>query len=531
MKTKNLKFDALRTLAEEMVGKKTDSRISVAHEEVNGLIHELQVHQAELELQNEELRGLQNDLEKSRNRYYELFDSAPVGYIIIDAHYTIIEINSTALEQLGRPRQEMVGRPLLNSVRTGDHTRMVSFLRTIATSRERHEILIDLTTADGSIVNARIDAVRSEGEDKEHCRHLLTLTDLTELQKARETIEKSESIYRALVQSSADHIFLMSSEGRYLASNDNVAQLGAKDGSELIGRHFSEVLPSEVAELYREKFSQVVATQQPAAFEHDLPVDETCIFHHDKLYPIFRGGTFWAVGGTCRDTTDQKTAQRRNEKLEADLRQQQKLESLGTLAGGIAHDFNNILTSLIGYTELSLSEVEKGSPMEEYLQEMLQAGLRAKNLVAQILAFSRKSDEELRPVRIDKIAREVMKLIRPSLPSTIEIVFAAESNSVILGNATQVHQILMNLCTNAAHAMQEKGGVLTIAIRDVILGEGDPGGGREDGHSVEIEVTDTGSGIAPDIIDRVYEPYFTTKGLGTGTGMGLAVVHGILIDS
>jgi len=526
----NLKFDSLRTLAEQIVENKTDSTIIVAHDEVKTLIHELQVYQAELEVQNEELRSLQNLLETSRNRYYELFDCAPVGYIIIDAHYTITEINSTALEQLGKYRQEMLNRSLLHIVSSKDHSRMVSFLRTIARSNERHEILVELSRADGSIINARLDAVRSEGKVAASDHHLLTLTDLTELQKAQDALEKSESIYRTLVDSSVDHIFLLGTDGIYLASNDNVSHLGYQSGRELVGRHFNEVYPEDLAELYHLKFGQVITSKRPITFEHDLKTDEQRIFHHDRLYPIFKGKTLWAVGGICRDTTEQKIAQKKNEQLVADLQQKQKIESLGTLAGGIAHDFNNILTAVLGYTELSLEGIEKGTPMEEDLKKVLQAGIRAKNLVSQILAYSRKSNEERHPVRIDEMAQEVLKLIRPSLPSSIDIILAAESNAKILGNATQVHQILMNLCSNAAHAMREKGGVLTIGIKDVHLEEEAlvRKNDLKKGAYVEIQVSDTGLGIPPEIMDKVFDPYFTTKGLGTGTGMGLSVVLGIV---
>jgi PAS domain S-box-containing protein len=526
----NLKFESLRTLAEEIVGSKTDEKSVVAHNEVKTLIHELQVYQAELEVQNDELRCLQTQLETSRNRYYELFDCAPVGYIIIDAHFIITEINSTALEQLGKYRLEMINRPLLHFVSSKDHGRMVSFLRTIAQSDERHEILVELIRADGAIINARLDAVRSEGQTETNDHHLLTVTDLTELRKAQDALEKSESIYRTLVDSSVDHIFLLDTNGIYLASNDNVGHLGYTSGQELIGRHFSEIYPEDIAALYRIQFDEVVTSRKPVAFEHDLRTDEQRIFHHDRLYPIFKGKSLWSIGGICRDTTEQKKAQKKNDQLIADLQQKQKIESLGTLAGGIAHDFNNILTAVLGYTELSLEGVEKGTHMEEDLKKVLQAGIRAKNLVSQILAYSRKSNEERHPVRIDEMAEEVLQLIRPSLPSSIDIIFTAESKAKILGNATQVHQILMNLCSNAAHAMQEKGGVLTIGIKDIHL---DKGGlllknDLKEGEYVEIVVSDTGHGISPEIIDKVFDPYFTTKGLGTGTGMGLAVVVGIV---
>jgi PAS domain S-box-containing protein len=217
-------------------------------------------------------------------------------------------------------------------------------------------------------------------------------------------------------------------------------------------------------------------------------------------------------------------------RLESSLHQSYKMESIGTLAGGIAHDFNNILSSVLGFTELALNTVEKETPLEEDLKEVYTAGLRAKDLVNQILTFARKSNEECKPIQVDSIVKEVLKFIRSSIPTTIEIKQNIESDSVIMGSATQIHQIMMNLCTNAAHAMEENGGTLEITLKDVktdrtiVMGDGY----LKPGDYIEIKVSDTGCGIEPQIIHKIFEPYFTTKGVGEGTGMGLAMVHGIV---
>ena len=153
--------------------------------------------------------------------------------------------------------------------------------------------------------------------------------------------------------------------------------------------------------------------------------------------------------------------------MEGQLHQAQKLESIGNLAGGIAHDFNNILSSIIGFTELALDDVTKGTPLEDNLQEVYTAGKRARDLVKQILAFARQSDEERKPIQVDTIAKEVLKLIRSTIPTTIEIKENIESHSLIMGNPSQVHQIFMNLCTNAAQAMEDAGGILEVGLTDV----------------------------------------------------------------
>lgn len=218
-------------------------------------------------------------------------------------------------------------------------------------------------------------------------------------------------------------------------------------------------------------------------------------------------------------------------KLERDLFQAQKMESIGNLAGGIAHDFNNILSSILGFSELALDEVKKGTVMDDNLQEIYAGGLRAKEIVNQILAFARQSDEGRKPIRVDTILREVLKLIHSTTPTTIETRKEIDSSSLVMGKTTEIHQITMNLCTNAVHAMQDNGGVMEVALKDVLF-EGDvtvPEGLNE-GKYIELTISDTGCGIEPAIADSIFDPYFTTKGIGEGTGMGLAMVRGI-VDS
>ncbi|MEJ2640063.1 MAG: ATP-binding protein, partial [Desulfosarcinaceae bacterium] len=214
----------------------------------------------------------------------------------------------------------------------------------------------------------------------------------------------------------------------------------------------------------------------------------------------------------------------------AHLMKAQKMESLGTLAGGIAHDFNNILTSIIGFTELALDEAQKGTSLEDSLQEVNSAGQRAKELVKQILAFARQSDEQRSPIQPSIIAKEVLKFVRSTIPTTITIEKGIASDALIMGDATQVYQVLMNLCANAAHAMEDSGGVLTVSLKDVVIDKAHALKtiGLVPGRYVELAVSDTGVGIAPDIINSIFEPYFTTKGVGEGTGLGLATVHGII---
>ncbi len=224
-----------------------------------------------------------------------------------------------------------------------------------------------------------------------------------------------------------------------------------------------------------------------------------------------------------RDTTDFK-------KMETQLQQAQKMEAIGTLAGGIAHDFNNILFPVSGYTEMLLLDIPDDSPFHHGLSQILAGIKRAGDLVTQILTFSRQKEHELKPLKVEIVVNEALKLIRSSLPSTIEIIQNVNKDcGLVMADPTQIHQIVMNLCTNAYHAMEETGGKLTVNLKGVELETEDlKDPSMISGKYVCLTVADTGPGMKQSIIDRIFDPYFTTKENGKGTGLGLAVVHGIV---
>ncbi|MEW6499987.1 MAG: response regulator [Thermodesulfobacteriota bacterium] len=236
-------------------------------------------------------------------------------------------------------------------------------------------------------------------------------------------------------------------------------------------------------------------------------------------------GRCTSIAHFAKDITEQK-------QLAVQLQQAQKMQAIGTLAGGIAHDFNNILGAVLGYTDLALLEIpEENQVLRERLEAVLHAGMRAKGLVGQILAFSRQSETRRDPLEIGPIVKEALKLLRASLPATIEIrQEIGRSPAVVLADPVQLHQVLMNLCTNASHAMRQEGGTLTVRLDEVAMGA-DLAQRHPDlkpGSYIRLTVRDTGHGIEPSVMARIFEPFFTTKEVGEGTGMGLAVVHGIV---
>ncbi|MCF8075139.1 MAG: PAS domain S-box protein [Desulfotignum sp.] len=390
-----------------------------------------------------------------------------------------------------------------------------------------HTLLINKDGREFPILDSGAPIIMDDGQI---AGVVLVFQDDSRRRESQKIIKENEKKYRSLIEYSSDHIFMLNLEGIYITSNDRIDAFDIQSGKNLVGKSLKEVYEPSVALFYQSKLNQVVTQETPVDFEHEMNTPTGLLYHHDTLYPIYRDDQLWAIGGICRDITEQRRLEKEHVELQQKLHQSQKMEAIGTLAGGIAHDFNNILSSILGFSQLALEKVEKNTELEDDLQEILTAGNRARDLVKQILTFARKSEEKTKPLQPGIIIKEISKFLRSSIPTSIEIRQTIHSDSFIMGNPTQIHQILMNLCTNAAHAMEDHGGVLELSIQDLFF---DPGSKKETvdlkpGDYIQIKVSDTGTGIPDKIINSIFDPYFTTKKPGEGTGMGLSVVHGIV---
>ena len=358
-----------------------------------------------------------------------------------------------------------------------------------------------------------------------------------------EKIKKSEERYRLLSDNITDVILTIDLPGLNfsyvspsvhllqgftpeefikLTLNDILLPHSLKYATDVIAEELASETGSEANPLR----SRILEIEEHCKNGSTVWVEATASFLRDET------GNATGILVVSRNITQRKTAETEKKKLEAKLQQAYKMEAVGTLAGGIAHDFNNILSAVIGYTELGLKEAaDRDLPgLKNKLQEILKAGYRARDLVRQILAFSRQAEYKKQPVQIRLVISEALKLLRASIPTTIEIRQSLLSDSLVMGDPTQIHQILMNLCTNAQHAMGETGGILEVSLMDVDINTefAAENPGISPGRHLCLTVRDTGHGMPTELIKRLYDPFFTTKEPGKGTGLGLSVVHGIV---
>jgi len=352
---------------------------------------------------------------------------------------------------------------------------------------------------------------------------------------SEEALKHSEEKYRQLVNHAPTGIYKVDfNTGKLVSVNDVMCEYTGYTEEELLNMSALDILTEESQKRFLDRLDNLFNGKQlPRTVEYKARAKDGREFwiFLDARYEYDRDGKPSGATVVAHDITDRKKAEEEKLRLEDQLQQAQKMEAVGTLAGGIAHDFNNILSVIIGYTELILMNGNVDSEVKQNLKEIFNASKHARDMVKQILAFSRQSKHERKPIQVRHIIKEALKMLRASLPATIKIQQKIEKNTgVIEADPTQFHQVLMNLCTNAAHAMHEKDGVLEISLSNIDWDQKAAARPPElkPGPYLKLSVSDTGDGINPDAQDQIFEPYFTTKEKGEGTGLGLAVVQGII---
>ena len=359
-----------------------------------------------------------------------------------------------------------------------------------------------------------------------------------ENEQALRRVQANEERFRAAAEGGLDALFLLESvrdetgkiaDFRFVDLNSRGKQMLAPSGEKIIGQHLCERWPVTRTEGLFDKYVQVVETG--AVLEEEISFFEPGIaarWLQLQVVPLADG-----VAVTSRDITERKQAEEERQLLQRQLLQAQKMEAIGTLAGGIAHDFNNILSMILGFTELVTDEVSKESRACKNLDEVIKAGRRAKDLVQQLLTFSRSGAQERHVVDVAHVVEETLSFLRASLLPTTTLTVDVDSIACLaFADPTQIQQVVMNLCINAARAMEQQRGRLEISLQRVQIPQRLVGAmfTLDPGAYLKLMVCDSGCGMPPEVVSRIFEPFFTTKPMGEGGGLGLAVVHGIVTD-
>ena len=522
----------LRRQAEEKVARMIENQEELSAEEVQRILYELRVHQIELEMQNNELRLAYAELDAVRAGYFDLYDKALVGYFIISEKGLILEANLTAATLLGLERGAMIKQPISRFIIKEDQNIYYLHRKQLFEIDEPQDWDMRMVKKDGTVFWAHLKSIVAlDAEGNPVCR--IVMSDITKIKRADMLIRESEQNFRTLADSGRALIWTSGTDKLCNYFNSVWLEFTGRKLEQEMGNGWTEgVHPDDLQsclDIYvgafdrREKFSMEYRMLRYDG-EYRWILDDGCP-RYDSM------GEFIGYIGHCLDISERKHDEEENAKLEVQLRHAQKMESIGFLAGGIAHDLNNILFPISGLSEMLLDDIPPGNPEHESIKQIYKSAQRGSDLVKQILTFSRQSKPQKLPIKIQSILKDVLRLVRSTIPMNIEITSHIKPDcGMVSADPTQVHQIVMNLITNAYHAVERNGGTIDIELKET----GPPEVTL--GYSVRllargyarITVSDTGTGIDNTLIDKIFDPYFTTKELGKGTGLGLSVVYGIV---
>ena len=480
-----------------------------------------------------------------------------IGYYIADAAGCFAYCNPAVTVATGYRADELMGRRSVDLVVDEERDAVTLQYRAWAADPAVTDVAMEFRVRgkDGRVFWVEQFTHIERGADGRHVRYCNFLREITDrkateaalrasqgrydrdLGKAVDALRSSVSLLEATLESTADGILVVGTDRSIARFNQRFADMWRIPEAVLATRDDARALDDVLSQLKDpQEFLRIVewlyANPQSESMD-TFELSDNRVFERYSRPQVVDGVTVGRVW-SFRDVSERRRAELERQELEAGLRRAQKLEAMGTLAGGIAHDFNNILTAIISSAEQTLEDLPSGHEARGSLHTILQAGHRAANLVRRILLFSRGEVGDRTTIMMDTVIRDAMGLLRPSLPSTVEIVASLPhpASLAIHADATQVQQVIVNLCTNAWHAMRSRGGGrISIDANSLELAAGDvarEGMVLAPGRYVRITVSDTGTGIPAALLPRIFDPFFTTKPVGEGTGLGLAMVHGVL---
>ncbi len=435
-----------------------------------------------------------------------------------------IEANPAIVEMFGYDSREAFLKVRVSDLYKNPFDRKKYNQKLVKAGAVKNEEL-QLQKKDGTSFIGSVSAVVVKNEKDTVNYYDGIIEDITERKRSEAAIRHSEEKYRTVLEANPDPVVVYDIDGKVVYFNPAFTEVFGWTLEERLGKKNDAFVPEEAWRETKVMIEKVLAGERFSGIE-------TCRYNKKgETIPVSISGAIYKdqhgdpIGSiiNLRDISNQK-------RMEALLQQSQKMEAIGTLAGGIAHDFNNMLFPLVGYSEMLRDDLPADSPLQHHVNRILEAAMRSKDLVEQILSFSRQGHQEIKLMKMQPIVKESIKLLRSSIPTTIDIRQDIDPGcGPVVADPTQVHQIVMNLATNAFHAMEDSGGRLNVHLKQVRM-ESDPSllPDFTPGEYARLTVADTGIGIEKNIVNKIFDPYFTTKETGKGTGLGLSVVQGIV---
>lgn len=471
-------------------------------------------------------KKLKSDLDRERALIESAFNALRDIFFVIDLSGRLVRWNDCLRTVSGYADEELTRMSALDFFASDARGAVVRAIDRVIQEGNAH-LEADGLAKDGRVIP--FDLIGSILLDEEGRPFAICgiARDISQRRQAEETLRLTQFA----IDHCSDAAYWMEPDGRIFYVNREACRILGYTREELLGMSVYDIDPNFYAatwtdhwQLIQEKHSLSLESVHRTRSGCNIPVDISANYVRfgDREYNcIF-----------ARDLTEKKRTQQKTREYEIRMHMSQRMQALGTLAGGIAHDFNNILSSMLGFSELALDTITENTELHDNVREIFAAGIRARDLVRQILTFSRHAEHDKQPLQFKIVVKEALKLLRASIPATIDIRSDLRSDRLVMADPSQMHQIVMNLCANGSHAMQPEGGVLEVTLKTVELTveHADTLPDTKPGAHIELTVSDTGQGIEPGILDRIFDPFFTTKKQGEGTGLGLSMVHGIVSE-
>lgn len=482
------------------------------------------------------MKQIENALKEHQGLLEGVMASAEEGIAVLDRNLALVRVNPTMAKWFAHD-QPLLGKTCYAVIHGAlDPCENCPALKTLVSGEPGHEVVPRWGPREEDSGQVELFSYPLKDPNTgDTVGVIMRILDITPKLKAEEVLKETRERLQLMLENLPVVVGRLYPDGAVEFLENKLEELTGYAVNEFGpgGRPWSEVIVEEDQEQIRKAFLHALGTDHSYVRQYRVKTKDGRVIWLQESGQITcdSQGRALYTDIVLLDVTERKQAEEMRPQFEAQLRQAQRMDAIGSLAGGIAHDFNNILGVMLGYTEMALMSIKEDDGLKRRLQQVLKAGKRGKELVSQILSFSRPSPQERRPVKVTAIVKETLNMLRATLPSTIELKMRLEEDQdTILADPTQMHQVILNLCANAAHAMRDKGGILDISVKSVNLDSKAAAQfhGLSPGPHIRLTVKDTGHGMDRDTLEKIFDPFFTTKKMEEGTGMGLAVVHGII---